>query len=421
MPSRGQVYVPWSEGLQPSWTIAGARAALTDHELGQFAASARLTTAMGRDDRLTAVLGVRISGLLGLPRTMVPGDDDDAAKALAEEVDEKFDTWAPNDALAEMLGWYHMAGLAIAQVIWEVRDKEWIPRLEVWDLQWFWWDPELRIFWVITRQGTIPLDLSSGQWLMLSKGGRPWLNGAIRSLTAPWLGRQFAWRDWNRFNERHGLPIILLKYPFAADGEEKDEFFDDAKVLSSNTTLGLPQNVTGADTPGASFDAELLEAKDQAFATFGELLVAANIAIAVRLLGQNLTTEVGGGSFAAAKTHDRVRLDLTQGDERELSQFAGKLIGLYIRFNGRSAAQPTASWETDPPEDVNLTAQAIKTLGEAIGELAKNGLELTDESEAELFNRTGVELQDIVPTEDQPPEIERPVGTAPAALEPRLK
>jgi len=391
MPTIRTPYVPWSEGIQPNWTVQQAREALTGHELGQFLASSLMIDAMGRDDRITAVLATRISGLLGLPRVVSPGGDSDADQELADAVSDRIDTWAPNDTLAELLHWYHMSGFALAQVIWDFEDKEWVPRLQVWNPQWIWWNESQRVYYATTRQGMIQLDLESGQWLMLTKGQRPWMAGAVRSLTIPWLSRQFAWRDFNRYNERHGLPIVKGMVPASSEAEDKDTFFKNLRTLASSTTVTLPQNVDGG---GANYDLELLEAKDGSYETFPRMFDIANTAIAVRLLGQNLSTEVKGGSFAAAKVQERVRMDLTAADEAELSQFFDLLIALWAKFNNTGgAALPVARWTTEAPDDALTTADTLLRIGEAITVLRDAGLSLTEESSAELFGGIGVQVE----------------------------
>ncbi len=391
MPSIRAPYVPWSPGLDVLWSVPKTRAALLAHELGNFFASSMMIDAMGRDDRISAVLNTRISGLLGLPRVVVPGGNDEADQALADAVSDRLDTWAPNDTLAELLAWYHMVGFGLAQVIWEFTDKEWIPRLEVWNPQFLWWSEVQRIFFLTTREGMIPLDLRSGQWLMLSQGQRPWMNAAVRSLTIPWLSRQFAWRDFNRYNERHGLPIVKGMVPASSEATDKDQFFNNLRTLSTSTTVTLPQNVDGA---GADYDLELLEAKDRSYETFPRMFELANNAIAIRLLGQNLSTEIKGGSFAAAKVQERVRMDLTEADEAELSQFFDLLIALWAKFNVPEAGPlPTARWTTEPPDDVLVKAEALHKIGEALTVLGQNGVEITPESTAALFGQIGVQVE----------------------------
>jgi len=78
MPQTSRVILPWTVDVKPTWTVAQVRTALQDHEWGTFTESAKLWSAMGRDDRLTSVLDTRIDGVIGSSCRLVPEDEDDA-------------------------------------------------------------------------------------------------------------------------------------------------------------------------------------------------------------------------------------------------------------------------------------------------------------------------------------------------------
>ncbi len=58
-----RVYIPWTPGIKSSWSVSQVRSALRSLEDGDFSDAAQLVDAMGRDDRLTAVLQTRINAL----------------------------------------------------------------------------------------------------------------------------------------------------------------------------------------------------------------------------------------------------------------------------------------------------------------------------------------------------------------------
>src|SRR6187402_672237 len=73
--------------LGSKWGIHAADAAITAHEQGDFSNSARLIDAMGRDDRIDAVLGTRIMALLGLDFELQAAEDGDgrSSKSVAKQ------------------------------------------------------------------------------------------------------------------------------------------------------------------------------------------------------------------------------------------------------------------------------------------------------------------------------------------------
>ena len=131
-----RIYTPYAPGIQPTWSVSQVRGALTSHELGNFDTSARLAEAMGRDDRLSAVLETRVKGLLGLPfRLDATDQDDEQAKRIAEELDRDWFDMIPEDELAELLRWRILMGFAVASLEWTTEANKWRPRVKVWNPQ----------------------------------------------------------------------------------------------------------------------------------------------------------------------------------------------------------------------------------------------------------------------------------------------
>lgn len=397
---------PWPTTIDPLWSVRKVKTALLEHECGFFCLSSQIVDAMGRDDRVKAVKDTRISGLLSLPFVIEPGIEEDEpghdrAVDIASAADEGFSDWFERDELADLLCWYLMLGVCYGRIEWTFTDSAWTPRLVTWHPQWLRWDTTKPGWKVSTREGEVDLVPGEDGWFLMTRGSRGWMHGCVRAIAVPWLIRQFAWRDWARYNERHGMPILKGKVPASSQDEDKKEFSDGLRTMSSNATVTLPQNVDGA---AGSFDLELLEASDRAWQSFPGLLERADLSIAVCILGQNLTTEVEGGSFAAAKIHDRIRMDRVESDALDLSQaLRSQVLDDWVRFNfGNDAPIPIPRWVTDPPDDVGDTSKALATLGTAITTLRGGGIVLTQESVNELLARVGVTAEENVEPEPQP-------------------
>jgi phage gp29-like protein len=91
--------------------------------------------------------------------------------------------------------------------------------------------------------------------------------------------------------------------------------------------------------------------------------------IAIRVLGQNLTTEVSGGSYAAATVHAAVKASILSDDALMLSQcLRNDVLKPWAKFNlsAGSGVAPIVSLDTDPPEQKNEKAQALKATAEAL-------------------------------------------------------
>ena len=401
-PNLRRIYTPYSAGIQPTWTVGQVRGALLAHELGSFATSAKLVDAMGRDDRLTACLETRIKGLLGSPFEVVASDlKSEVAVRMADEIGPQWYDILSEDELAEMLRWRVLLGFAICSLEWETTAAYWRPKVKVWNPQYCYHRQESDTWWMMTREaGEIQITPGDGKWMLIGRGRRPYMDGAGRSLSIPWLIRQFAVRDWARYSERHGMPLVKAMVPAAVDAPEKEEFFDDVRALSTETTVMLPTNVTGN---GDGFDLQLLEATDKSWEGFERLITSCNVSMSISLLGQNLTTEVQGGSYAAAKVHDRVRADYLEADAEELSTtIRAQVFKPMVAFSyveDVDALTPWPKWQTEPDEDQRIKAETFKITTEALGHLKTAGFAVSDVKQ--LGEHLGF---DLVPVETPVPE-----------------
>lgn len=411
-PSRSaQVLRQQTYDASGKWTPTSVQAAIDAHEVGNFSESAQLATAMGRDDRMSACLKTRlnaITGANGIDFAIVPPDGG------TEELAKRVELWWPNvmtDAVQRALASDTiMMGVAIGRVHWEIRAKEWLPvRVEHWHLSGARFDTDLQRYVVAHQGGEEVIEPGDPNWLVIEPGGQQsWMCGAVRALGMAYVMRQWNWRDWARFNERHGLPILVLKEPSGMDKDVKDGFFASVRRMGSTGILRLP-----TDTNGEGYDAQMLEAKDNGFDTFDKFKDALNVAIAVCLLGQNLTTEVSGGSFAAAKVANMVRSDYLIADTEVLSSAERDGIikpwGRYNVAGWDDDKAPWPYWDCEPAEDLTASAGTFETLGKALTQLKANKVPVDIELMAERFNIPlveGAKLPDF--TEDAPAPVAVP-------------
>lgn len=370
------VYLPWTTTTQVSWTVASMRAALNSHETGDFSTSAKLIDAMGRDDRLAAVLDTRVRGLLSRPISFVPPaghEEDKRALAIAEALEESWSTMAPESELAALMRWRLMAGLGIAELRWETEANVWTPRLYAWNLQWARIDTQTGDYVLQTQTGDVVVKPGEGKWLLASDGAEGYMRGLVRSTALSYLVRQFALRDWARYSERHGLPIVKALVPASTQAEEREDFFEDVRSLSTDTTVQLP---IGVDERGTSFGLELLEASDGSWEGFERLITSCNVSMAIAVLGQNLTTEVQGGSYAAAKSQELVRQDYARADAEVMSTvLREQLIKPWVAANyaGAEELTPWAQWTIAEPEDMAAKATTMQAVIQSLDNAERVG------------------------------------------------
>ena len=358
--------------------------ALSDLEQGTFLNASVLCDAMGRDDRITATLSARVNGLLALPLEFKPGVDSAKGQKVAEDLEDSWERIFPDGELAQLLKWGRLVGAAPGEITWSTVNapnggsgKRWLPRLKVWHPQFLQWRWDWRDYSLVTMsEGVVQLEVGQAHWALYTPSGRypAWQSGIVRALAIPFLIRWWAYRDWARYSEKHGLPIFKAQVPKGADDDIKRLFFNSLSALGSENTVKLE---TGDPAQGI-FNIELLEPVANTWAGFQGLIEQCNSSIAILLLGQNLTTEVQGGSRAAATVHERVRSDFIQADSRTLATFIREqILKPWAAFNyGDAELAPHPVWEVDPPEDTQKTAQTLLALGQAFGAMKDAGAPL---------------------------------------------
>src|SRR5690606_5151149 len=138
----------------------------------------------------------------------------------------------------------------------------------------------------------------------------------------------------------------------------------------------------------AGFDLKLVEATASTWTTYQAQIQAADNGIAIALTGQNLTSEVQGGSLAAAQVHARVALQFIKGDAGALSTcLHNQVLEPWAEFNiGDRNAAPWPKWDTTPPEDKAARAQVLVNVGTAIQALKYAGVPVDEAALAEQFD-----------------------------------
>ena len=388
------VFVPLVMQSFSNWTVPGVRSAIDDHEAGNFGRSAMLVDAMGRDDRIKGVLGTRVKALLGkngLPFTVQPSDSGNKArtKVVAKQLAPLWWKILPDSTLGALVRDAAMLGAALARVLWTLVDGAWLPSLEPVPPFALYHDPAGSAgnppgYYLQTLTGPIYIDPADPHWFLYTPGGsRSWMEGAVRALGMPFVMRQFSHRDWVRYCEKHGMPIITVTEPSDANPASKDAFYKRLSTLGSESVIRLP---TRSD--GIGFKLDMLEAKDSSWQAFDHFISKLDVAIAVVLLGQNMTTDPI--AHATGVNNARlVRQDYLDADVQPLAtELREQIIKPWGRFNVAGwddDLAPWPNWDTRPPEDQKAKAATYIAVGEAITKMTDAGLAVDAKLVAEQF------------------------------------
>lgn len=431
LPSRGkprQVSIPSQYRDVPTrWNVRSVRSALDEHDTGRFYASAALSDALLRDPQIMGDLATRVRALASrsaLPFAIEVSDTGDQrkTKSIAKRIGELWWDCLPESTLAAVLRDSIMLGVAVGWIEWHQRGSEWVPELIPLPAHGLEWHSSDRKWTYTTDEGeTLDVTPGDGTWFLhLPNGPRSWLQGAIRSLGMPWIMRVFAWRDWARWSEKHGLAILVIEEPYNAHDEVEGEagsdtaaFYTQFKNLGSESTVRLPKGRPGPEGEGAmgSWGARFLEPIGNTWSGFRGMVSDLRAQITVALLGRDPASATSTGGDGASVL-ERVRVEYLASDAEPLStSLRSQFWKPFVHFNvGANDTDATAwgRWNTRPPPDLAARATTLKAAAEAVALLEAQGIDSDPVVlEMGLVRRAGWSPPDL----DAPP----PVAPAPPA------
>jgi phage gp29-like protein len=365
-------------------------------DIGNFRPAAQMWNAMRRDDHVVAVTDSLVDGIFSLPVEIrpPPGHTEDTAKLAAQLVTERWSKMWPQGEASRIFAWGLQLGVDIFEKLWSVDatssgQRLWTPSVKAWDMMFSWWNIGTRSYWMTTdptgsetQEGSAEVtveipEAGDDHWGVFAPNGanEPWMNGIIRALAIPWLLREWGLRDWARFNEVFAIPARIGYIPEDADADQKELFIAQLQSMGNEPVIELPVRDRGQE----QFDYKIVQAtiSEGGVAAFSKLLEYLDTAIAILMLGQNLTTNVKGGSHAAAKVHENIRADKIERHTNSLEQLIhDQLMVPFMVYNfGPQYAEiaPWARFIVDPPEDTAQKADTYNKLATSLGSFRDAG------------------------------------------------
>lgn len=357
--------------VQTGWDVQDIRSAVVDLVVGLFDRPAQLQDAIAADSRVQSAMRSRSGGLLGRDIRFRPPDrfaDNPDAKKCCRIFERHWEQMGAEPALLDLLETSHSLGFSYAQILWDTSGKRWLPYLQSFNARYSYYHWLLRAHIAVHQDGQSAISPGDGHWVLHAPYGqyRGWMRGALRALAQWWLARSYALRDWARYSERHGFPIIIVDTPFGADPNDIDQIQVSVAQLGQESVIQVPGSVDV--TKYGRYDLRYLEPSDQNWQAFKALIEQCNDEITLALLGQNLTSQVKEGSFAAARVHADVRQAILEADARALArtiyvQVARPFAALNF---GNADLAPRIRWNVAPPEDLKTKAQTMMSAAQAM-------------------------------------------------------
>lgn len=347
----------------------------------------------------------RTRGMLRLPVEFEASGDKRRSKKAIKALEVGEDFWAayPESELGPLLDWGILLGVGLAQNVPTTRDNgRVIPRLSRYHERWLRYNWDTRS-WSVTTEGLgeAPAVAGDGRWVLHTPYGehRPWINGAWRSLSRWWLLKELAREDYARYSEVSG-GIRTGIGSETSTREARQELANDLANLGRDTGICLPKG----------YDLKIVESTARTWQQFRDQIELANTAITIRIAGQNLTTNVSGGSLAAAQVHLIIRNDEIASDaEAASTTIHDQSLVYWSEWNwGDRNLAPWPLWDTSPPEDELATANARKAQADAIAALKAVGVDTTP-----ILEEFGLQLDPMAQPQPVPVPGQTPPPNAP--------
>ncbi|HQQ69325.1 MAG TPA: DUF935 family protein [Alicycliphilus sp.] len=292
-----------------------------------------------RDGKVFAGLQKRQLALIGKPWQVSPREEGNArASADALVVTQALKGFAFDQLCAELLAAL-LAGWAVAEVVWTVRDGLVLPERVVARAQ-------RRFVWVQEDEGAPALHLLTREAMLKGvptperkfivhrvnpEDDNPYGTGLGLQLYWPVFFKRKGVVAWNKLNDRFGSPTPHGKYPRNASQKEKATLVDALRAMSNDGYLATPEGM----------EVGLLESKLSGNVTTQQQLCEyMDDWISEVLTGQEPRRKSGGAVAAAAIERQNVRQDLTQADSDLLSETLNQsLIAWICELNGLAPCQ----------------------------------------------------------------------------------
>lgn len=309
-----------------------------------------------------SVLQTRKLAVTGLEYNIVPADDSRAARKAADIV-----RYVINDGIDDFNGLLNdlldalSKGISVSEMMFDTsrNDGLWVPSTIIHrPARFFQYDrntqSELRLYDGSYDGAVLPPNRMICH-LPKIKTGIPLLGGLARSAMWAWVYKTHAQDNWASFAEMFGKPMILGKYDAGAQSNDLDVLKRAVRDFANDARATVPKDMI----------LELLESgsKSASADLYERLCTYMDMQISKAVLGQTLTADSGGGSFAQGKVHNEVRFDLTKADAKALASTLNKqLIAPLVNLNiGLGAPMPHIEFDVVEPEDLTaLSGQIVQ-------------------------------------------------------------
>ncbi len=313
-----------------------------------------------KDAHIFSQLQTRKQAVTGLDWTIQPGGVTDFDKEIAlfvanvlKRIPRLRDTMLD---ILDAIG----KGISICEIDWDIdkngnciiKDIEWVHPKKLY------WDYETDAMKIRIMEYPSGISLPENKFVVhkyKAKSGHPSRAGILRIAAWMYLFKNYDIKDWVAFCEIYGMPLRLGKYNASASKEDKGALAEAIINLGTDAAGIIPDTST----------IEFIESNKTTSADIYEQLARyCDEQTSKAIVGQTLTADSGGGSYAQGKVHADVRHDLTVADAQALAETINEcIIQPLVLYNfGDDADCPVIQFDCKAPEDLKETVEIYKML-----------------------------------------------------------
>lgn len=313
-----------------------------------------------KDPHLFSQLQTRKNAVTGLDYEVIPFDSDDPrSKEIAEFVEAQLGGIEGfEDIMLDLLDAIGK-GFAVSEIMWSYDEGHVVvDDIRSRHQKRFFWDSVDDSFKVRTQEAPEGIELPKNKFIVhkyKARSGHPSRAGVLRVVAWMYLFKNYTLKDWVAFCEVFGMPLRLGKYQPGASEDDKRALMQALVAI-------------GADAAGIFPDGTAIEfvntEKTSSTDLYERLARYCDEQVSKAILGQTLTSDSGGGSYAQSKTHNDVRHDLTVADCKAIAATLRRdLIRPLVLYNfGEDKRIPYLRFDAEESEDLTQTATVIGTL-----------------------------------------------------------
>lgn len=358
-----------------------------------------------KDPHLFSQLQTRKLAVTGLDWEVQPFSGSETDKAVADFVDQQLKAMENLDSvfidMLDAIG----KGVSILEIEWGIspagsnviQSLEYVhPKKLIWN----WRTDEMEI---CTRQFPSGIPLPDNKFVVhkyKAKSGHASRNGILRTVSWMYIFKNYDIKDWVAFCEVFGMPLRLGKYNSSASEKDKKELMKAVYSLGTDAAGVVPDNTL----------IEFIESqKTTSVEIYEKLARYCDEQMSKAVLGQTLSSDSGGGSYAQGKVHNEVRHDLTVADAKALAVTVRRdIIRPLVEYNfGYNVNIPFFGFDCKEAEDQKETVEIYKVLvcdlGLKIPEshmYKKFNIPKPENGEEILKPNTGSQMQQPMPVDD---------------------